>query len=156
MCWWWKTFRKFREPFLLKNVFASFWNIFGSVHARFLFVFWASQTVSASSVAADAATDEASSYVAGGLGFVHGRWRGHGRSLALGIGHKGSTTTKFKTYHFWSRKVVIIGLYGVVFHGEDACDVQRCVTLQNNMKNLKKLQEILKKSGRCFFRPSKN
>ena len=67
-----------------------------------------------------------------------------------GIGHKGSTTAKFKTYHFWSRKVVIIGLYGVVFHGEDACDVQRCVTLQNNMNNLKKLQEILTKSGRFF------
>ena len=47
--------------------------------------------------------------------------------------------------------MVIIGLYGVVFHGEDACDVQRCVTLQNNMKNLKKLQDILNKSGRVFF-----
>ena len=67
-----------------------------------------------------------------------------------GIGHKGSTTAKFKTYHFWSRTVLIIGLYGVVFHGEDACEVQRCVTLQNNMNNLKKLQEILNKSGRFF------
>ena len=47
--------------------------------------------------------------------------------------------------------MVIIGLYGVVFHGEDACDVQRCVTLQNNMKNLKKLQEILTKFRTCFF-----
>ena len=84
--------------------------------------------------------------------FVCVRTLGSGPFVSVkGIGHKGNTTTKFKTYHFWSRKVVIIGLYGVVFHGEDACDVQRCVTLQNNMKNLKKLKEILKQIQIFFF-----
>ena len=62
-----------------------------------------------------------------------------------GIGHKGSTTAKFKKYHFWSRTELIIGLHDVVFHGEDARNVQKCVTLQNNMKNLKKPSENLEK-----------
>ena len=62
-----------------------------------------------------------------------------------GIGHKGSTTAKFKKYHFWSCTELIIGLHDVVFHGEDARNVQKCVTLQNNMKNLKKPSENLGK-----------
>ena len=61
------------------------------------------------------------------------------------IGHKGSTTAKFKKYHFWSRTELIIGLHDVVFHGEDARNVQKCVTLQNNMKNLEKHSENLEK-----------
>ena len=36
-----------------------------------------------------------------------------------------------------------IGLYGVVFHGEDARNVQMHVTLQTNMKNQKKPRENL-------------
>ena len=42
---------------------------------------------------------------------------------------------------FFDRTGLIIGLYGVVFHGEDARDVQKCVALQNNMKNLKKSEK---------------
>ena len=30
---------------------------------------------------------------------------------------------------------MIIGLYGVVFHGADARDVQKCAALQNKAKN---------------------
>ena len=41
---------------------------------------------------------------------------------------------------------MIIGLHDVVFHGEDARNVQKCVTLQNNMKNLKNLSENLEKN----------
>ena len=66
------------------------------------------------------------------------------------------TTAKFKKYNFWSRTELIIGLHDVVFHGEDARNVQNCVTLQNNLKNLKKLSENLEKSGRKIFRESKN
>ena len=52
---------------------------------------------------------------------------------------------KFQKYHFWSRTELIIGPHDVVFHGEDARNVQKYVTLQNNMKNLKKPSENLEK-----------
>ena len=76
----------------------------------------------------------------------HDYLHGGGPFVSLkGIGHKGSTTAKFKKYHFWSRTELIIGLHDVVFHGEDARNVQKCVTLQNNMKNLNKPSENIEK-----------
>ena len=58
--------------------------------------------------------------------------------------------------HLLGRTGLIIGLYGVVFHGEDARVDQKGVALQNNMKTLKQLQKISKRSGRFFFRESTN
>ena len=37
---------------------------------------------------------------------------------------------------------LIIGLYGVVFHGEDACDVQNFKAPPNNTQNLTKSEQI--------------
>ena len=58
--------------------------------------------------------------------------------------------------HFLGHTWLIIGLYGAVFHGEDARDVQKCVALQNRTKNLQKLWKICKKSRQQFFWVSKN
>ena len=58
--------------------------------------------------------------------------------------------------HFLGRTGLIIGLYGVVFRGEDARDVQKCVAPQHDMKNLTNLQKIWKKSERLFFERQKN
>ena len=53
--------------------------------------------------------------------------------------------------HFLGRTGMIIGLYGVVFHGEDARDALNCVALQNNMKNLEQLGKICQQSGQELF-----
>ena len=37
---------------------------------------------------------------------------------------------------FLGRTGMKIGVYGVVFHGADARDVQKCAALQNNAKNV--------------------
>ena len=43
------------------------------------------------------------------------------------------TTVPSLKIHFLGRTALIIGLYGAVFHGEDAKDVQKRVAPQNNM-----------------------
>jgi len=58
--------------------------------------------------------------------------------------------------HFLGRTGLIIGLYGVVLHGADARNVQKCVALQNNAKNVQQLTIIVEKSGRANFWESKN
>ena len=38
--------------------------------------------------------------------------------------------------HVLHRTGMILGLHGVVFHGADARDAQKCVALQNKAKNV--------------------
>ena len=54
------------------------------------------------------------------------------------------------------RTGLIMGLYGVVLHGADARNVQKCVALQNNAKNVQKLTKFVEKSGWGNFWESKN
>ncbi len=42
---------------------------------------------------------------------------------------------------------LIIGLYGVVFHGEDASDFQKSIAPQNIAKNLKKYENKNRKNN---------
>ena len=61
-----------------------------------------------------------------------------------------------RAHHFLDRIGLQIALYGVVFHGEDARDVQKCVALQNNMKNKKNCKtnssKVCNSSGTGNFR----
>ena len=51
---------------------------------------------------------------------------------------------------------MILGLHGVVFHGVDARDAQKCAALQHKTKNEQKLTKFDQKSGRQIFQESKN
>ena len=57
--------------------------------------------------------------------------------------------------HFLGHTGMIAGLYGVVFHDEDASGVQKSVALQNNTKHVQKMSNMCRKSG-FFCRESKN
>ena len=58
--------------------------------------------------------------------------------------------------HFLHRTGMILGLHGVVFHGADARDAQKCTALQNDTKFVQKLVQIIEQSGRNIFRELKN
>ena len=52
---------------------------------------------------------------------------------------------------FLGRTGIIFGLYGVVFHGADARDVQERAALQNNTKSVSKLMDSSKNLDEKLF-----
>ena len=62
--------------------------------------------------------------------------------------------------YFLQRTGMIFGLHGVVFHGADARDAQKCAALQNHDKSLQKLMKLVllvsRNSGQKNFRELKN
>ena len=58
--------------------------------------------------------------------------------------------------HFLHCTGMISGLHGVVFHGADARDAQKCVGLLRDTKNVEKLVKLMDKSGQQIFRELKN
>ena len=51
---------------------------------------------------------------------------------------------------------MIFGPHGVVFHGVDARDAQKCVALENHAENVLKLIKIVKNSRQNIFWELKN